>query len=105
MTQLERLQLLTEERDSPDGCTAPRMFTDADLIQLLELHGCDLYQTAYDVLLHKAERTDVSLPEGISLPDQSAHFLRLAAHVRRNHTRNAPRADDPRPEPPREETP
>ena len=29
----------------------------------------------------------------------------LAAHVRRNHTRNAPRADDPRPEPPREETP
>ena len=104
MTQLERLKLLTEERDGPEGCTIPRMFTDEELAQLLELHGNDLHYTAYDVLLRKAERTDVSLPEGVSLPDQSAHFLRLAAHVRRNHTRNAPRADDPKPEPPQEGT-
>ena len=46
MTQLERLKLLTEERDGPEGCAIPRMFTDEELAQLLELHDNDLHYTA-----------------------------------------------------------
>ena len=64
MTDLERLKLLTEELDAPGGntetgcgCMSPpasaRMYTDAQLAMLLELHEGDVRRAAYDVLIRK----------------------------------------------------
>lgn len=94
MTDLERLKLLTDERDGTADNPVPRLLTDAELTQLLEMHDGDVRACAYDVLIRKAENTGVTLPDGTTLPDQAAHYLRRAAQVRRNHTRNAARADD-----------
>lgn len=93
MTDLERLKLMTEECDGPEECPAPRMFTDEALERMLELHDGNVQAAAYDVLLRKAENTEISLPGGLSLPDQSARYLRMAAQARGCRTRNAARAD------------
>lgn len=95
MTNLERLKLLTDERDGTADCPIPRMFTDEELEALLTLHNGQVNQCAYDVLLRKAENTAITLPNGMTLPDQSAHYLRRAAKLRPIRTRNACRADDP----------
>lgn len=91
MTDLEQLKLLTEEQES--SCDHPRMYTDAELTRLLELHGGDVRRCAYDVLIRKAENTKITLPGGMTLPDQSARYLRMAAQVRICRTHNAARAD------------
>ena len=70
------------------------MFTDEELKQLLELHGGDIHACAYDILIRKAENTEITLPNGLTLPDQSAHYLRRAAKLRPIRTRNARRMDD-----------
>ena len=77
MTQLERLKLLTEERDGPEGCTIPRMFTDEELAQLLELHGNDLHYTAYDVLLRAEgiERNEVDIFSWVHQGDSIAEII------------------------------
>lgn len=107
MDDLERLRLLTDETDapaptSPEGCpcgspgeplASPRMYTDAQLTQLLALHGGDVEAAAYDVLLRKAQNTQVSLPGGIQLADQSKYWLRRAARLRKPQSHNIPRAD------------
>ena len=75
MTDLERLKLLTEELDTPGGdtetgcgCMSPpasaRMYTDAQLAMLLELHEGDVRRAAYDVLIRKAENSAVRLSGG-----------------------------------------
>lgn len=94
MTDLERLKLLTDERGGTDDAPLPRMFTDAELTSLLELHQGDVRAAAYDVLIRKAESTGLTLPDGTQLPDQSAHYLRRARMMRRVRTHNAPRADE-----------
>ena len=94
MTNLERLKLLTDERDGTADCPIPRMFTDEELEALLTLHDGQVEKCAYDVLLRKAENTAITLPNGITLPDQSSHYLRRAAQLRPIRTRNACRADD-----------
>lgn len=107
--RLERLKVLVEETDrgsiSPpcDGCDAcpggqtisTRMFSDAELGVYLQMAGGDVKAAAYHVLLHKAEITNISLSSGITLPDMSAYWLRLASHYRPNRTGTIRRADDP----------
>ena len=105
MDDLTRLKLLTDEKDTPatpgtEGCgdcavalPSCRMFTDEELEQLLEVHGGDVEDTAYDVLLRKAENSAVRLSGGTELPDQRAYWLSRARSVRKNGTRPAPRAD------------
>ena len=65
MDDLTRLKLLTDENDTPasegsgacGSCAAPdtfaRMFTDEQLMQMLELHDGDVRAAAYDVLIRK----------------------------------------------------
>ncbi len=104
MTDLERLKLLTEELDAPGGdtetgcgCMSPpasaRMYTDAQLAMLLELHEGDVRRAAYDVLIRKAENSAVRLSGGTELPDQRAYWLGRARSVRPNGTKPAGRAD------------
>ena len=103
MTDLERLKLLTEELDAPGGntetgcgCMSPpasaRMYTDAQLAMLLELHEGDVRRAAYDVLIRKAENSAVRLSGGTELPDQRAYWLGRARSVRPNGTKPAGRA-------------
>ena len=97
MDEMTRLKLLTDERDGTADNPIPRMFTDEELKQLLELHEGNVRACAYDILIRKAENTEITLPNGLALPDQSAHYLRRAAKLRPIRTRNAARADDPPP--------
>ena len=39
MTELERLKLMAEEHGGTEACPLPRMYTDQELEQLLELGG------------------------------------------------------------------
>lgn len=104
MTDLERLKLLTEELDTPTegtktgcGCMSPpvsaRMYTDEQIMSLLELHEGDVRKAAYDVLIRKAENSSVRLSGGTELPDQRAYWLSRARSVRPNGTKPAGRAD------------
>ena len=103
MDDLTKLKLLTDESDAAEkieGCgdcaaafPSARMFTDEQLVQLLELHGGDVEDTAYDVLIRKAESSGIRLSGGTELPDQRAYWLSRARSVRKNGTRPAARAD------------
>ena len=107
MDDLTRLKLLTDEietelRGDADNtgcsdCAAPlpsgRMYTDIQLRMLLEAHQGSVEDTAYDVLLRKAENSGLRLSGGTELPDQRAYWLSRARSVRRNGTRPAARAD------------
>ncbi len=117
MTALQQLKRLTLETDAePVACDATgcpvgdeppaptsRMYTDQELLEELAMHDGDVRATAYDVLLRKAENTEITLPGGMHMPDQQRYWLRLAARLRKNHTHNAPRADDFPPAPPHQE--
>lgn len=94
MTDLEKLKQLTDERDGTADNPLPRMFTDEELQKLLELHEGDVRRTAYDILIRKAENSELTLPDGTRLPDQSASYLRRARMMRKVQTHNAPRADE-----------
>ena len=98
MDALEKLKLWTQETDASgqEGLPSSRMYTDAQLRDLLELHDGDARATAYDVLLAKAENTQITLPGGMQMADNSAYWLRLARGLRQPRSGNTPRADDPR---------
>lgn len=105
MDDLTRLKLMTDEYDPPmgaaggacDACVAPasatRMFTDEQLMEILELHDDDVRAAAYDVLIRKAESSGIRLSGGTELPDQRAYWMSRARSVRPNGTRPIGRAD------------
>ena len=106
---LEQLKALTEETDEGgiapacDGCDlcdgatpiSVRDYTDEQLLFFLEQYDYHLQRTAYNVLLRKAQNANIRLSSGITLPDNSAYWLRLAAAQRPNHTGILLRADEP----------
>lgn len=97
--------ILTPPCDGCDGCPgaeaiSTRMCSDEELLIYLRLAGGDIRRAAYQVLMHKAQITGVTLAGGISLSDTSAYYLRLAQMYRSNRTGVVPRADDPERRPP-----
>lgn len=60
-------------------------FTDEELEFYLEQNGGDLNATAYHCLCIKAEDTTLSI-SGLSLPDTSKYFRRLASRYRPRNT-------------------
>ena len=105
---LEKLKVLTEETD--EGGIAPacdlcelcegatpiplRDYTDDQLLVFLELYDYDLQTTAYHVLLRKAKNDNIKLSSGITLPDNSEYWLRLAAAQRPSRTGMMLRIDE-----------
>ncbi len=98
-TALSMLKVMVEESDQAvicppcelacEGCSgaAPistRTMTDEQLLAQLQLHEWDVKRAAYIVLMYKAKASDITLSSGLRLPDQSAHYRRLAALYRRN---------------------
>lgn len=97
MTDLEKLKLLTRENGEESGETPssfPRVFSDGELIQTLELHDGDVKAAAYDILLQKAVSTKITLA-GMTTAEQEKYWLRLAARVRPNRGGAIDRADQP----------
>lgn len=108
--KLTQLKQLVEEDDqaalSPpceiqcEGCPgaspiSTRALTDDQLIAHLQMLAWDVRKTAYTVLVYKARNSDISLPSGLRLPDQSAYYLRLASLYRKPSSGMLTRVDDP----------
>lgn len=74
MKSIEDLKRVLREKDFP-------YFGDEDLTAYLAENGGDYDATAYQCLLIKAEATTMTLP-GLSLPDTSKYFRRLALRHR-----------------------
>ena len=100
---LAQLKILTEETDAcgipadgtcDEAAISKRFYSDDYLLAHLEIAGYDARRAAYNVLLRKAEAGGISLASGITLPDNSAYWLRLAATLRPNSTGILLRADE-----------
>lgn len=76
--EAQRLALILREQDCP-------FFTDDQLRFYLEENHGDVRAAAYQCLLVKAENTTLAI-SGMTLPDTSKYFLRLAAQYRPFHT-------------------
>jgi hypothetical protein len=70
MADLNNLKLMLREADVP-------FFTDEELEFYLTQNGGDLYNTAYQCLLIKAENTTLTI-SGLTTADSSQYFRRLA---------------------------
>ncbi|MEG1515846.1 MAG: hypothetical protein RSD95_13235 [Clostridia bacterium] len=104
------LKMLIEESDqavlSPPcviacpGCSgaqpiSTRTMTDKQLLAQLRLYDWNVKRAAYAVLVYKAKASDVALSSGLRLPDQSAHYLRLASLYRGSKSGQLHRTDEP----------
>lgn len=126
MTPLERLRRLVGEdgpggatcpscpESCPDGTTCPggadgatcpdgtggapsqRVLTDDQLQALLDECGGDVAVAAYQALLYKSQNSGLTLASGLRLPDQSAHYRRLARLYRPQARGTLRRADEGR---------
>lgn len=76
---LRKLKLELREKQSP-------FFDDEELRYYLEKNDNDLSATIYECALLKAEDDSIDLPGGLSIPDNRAQWLRLAAKNRPNST-------------------
>lgn len=99
MDALKKLKLLCLENapESGDACAAalsPRMFSDKQLQDYLELNDGDVEGAAYQVLLLKSQSTQATLA-GMTLPEQQNYYLRLAKRARKNVGGAIERADAP----------
>lgn len=77
MTLLEKLKIELREEQSP-------FFSDSELSYYLEKNNNNLDDTIYECALLKAEDDSISLPGGLSIPENRAYWLRLATKHRRN---------------------
>lgn len=109
--KLNQLKQMVEEDDqavlSPpcedgcDGCPgaggiSARTMTDDQLIAHLQLHAWDVRKTAYTVLVYKARSSEITLPSGLRMPDQSARYLRMASLYRKSSGGMLQRIDEPK---------
>lgn len=78
MTAREELKIILRE-------TACPFFTDEQLDYYLSKNADDINKTAYDCLIIKAEDTTVAI-SGLTVPDTSKYFLRLAQKYRPNNS-------------------
>lgn len=76
----------------PGGCGCCPL-SDAQLNALL-LQYPNIRDAAYHACIMLSRDTSLSLPDGMSIPDQSAYWLRLARMFRDNASRTVGRADE-----------
>lgn len=80
MEELEQLKLRLREESSS-------FFTDKELEYYLDLYKHDLDLTTYKLALMKAEDDSINLPGGLSLPNNSSQWKRIAAIYKPNGSR------------------
>lgn len=76
--EAQQLALILRESDIP-------FFTNDQLQHFIWEANGDVRNAAYVALTYKAENTTLAL-EGLTLPDTSKYFLRLASHYRPFHS-------------------
>lgn len=74
---IEELRIILREESSP-------FFSDDDLEYYYDKNNKDINNTAYECFLIKAEDDSISLPGGLSLPNNKEYWLRLARKYRPN---------------------
>lgn len=80
MGEINELKLRLREESSP-------FFTDEELAYYFKMFNEDLNLTTYKLALMKAEDDSITLPGGLSLPNNSAQWKRIAAMYRPNESR------------------
>ena len=74
---IDELRIILREESSP-------FFSEDDLEYYYEKNNKDINNTAYECFLIKAEDDSISLPGGLSLPNNKEYWLRLARKYRPN---------------------
>ena len=74
---IEELKIILREESSP-------FFSDGELEYYYDKNNQDINNTAYECFLVKAEDDSISLPGGLSLPNNKEYWLRLARKYRPN---------------------
>lgn len=80
MGEINELKLRLREESSP-------FFTDEELAYYFKMFNEDLNLTTYKLALMKAEDDSITLPGGLSLPNNSAQWKRIAAMYKSNESR------------------
>lgn len=80
MGELHELKLRLREESSP-------FFSDEELAYYLEMFDNNLDKTTYKLALMKAEDDSITLPGGLSLPNNSSQWKRIAAMYKPNESR------------------
>ena len=82
-------------RENSVGCDGGcAVFTNEELLLLLQKHGGDVNAASYEGLLIKARCDSVKLPDGLELPDGRNYWLALARLYRPAVCRNIRRAEE-----------
>lgn len=87
MQAIDLLKFNLREKDSP-------FFSDDLLYDLLEKNGNDVDLASYEGLIMKAESDSISLPGGLSIPDNREYWLTLASRYKQISSRGMVRSDD-----------
>lgn len=77
MTPIEELKIILREKQSP-------FFQQEELEYYLNSNDGDIYKTAYQCFMIKAEDDSISLPGGLSLPNNRNYWIGLAQRYRPN---------------------
>lgn len=80
MGEINELKLRLREESSP-------FFSDEELEYYLKMFDNDLDKTTYKLALMKAEDDSITLPGGLSLPNNSSQWKRIAAMYKPNESR------------------
>lgn len=78
MNPVEELRIILRERELP-------FFEEGDILYYLNRNGGSVSKAAYDLLIIKSESTTIEL-SGLTVPDTSAYFRRLASRYTPNHS-------------------
>lgn len=87
------LRFNLRENVSAEGCGCA-VFSESELMTLLEKHGGDVRAASYEGLLIKAENDSIKLPDGLDVPSAREYWLGLARMYRPCAAHNLPRADE-----------
>ena len=88
---LLRFNLRETSVDCACGCA---VFTENELLALLEKHNGNVNAASYEGLIIKARCESLVLPDGLELPDGRNYWLNLARLYRPVVSRNIPRAEE-----------
>ena len=88
---LLRFNLRETSGDCECGCA---VFTQNELLTLLQKHHGCVNAASYEGLMLKAQSDSITLPDGMQLPDGRNYWLCLARLYRPSVSRNIPRAEE-----------
>lgn len=90
---LPALRFNLRENDCGNDCGC-MVFSESELLTLLEKHGGDVRAASYEGLVIKAENDSIKLPDGLDVSSAREYWLGLARMYRPCAAHNLPRADE-----------